>query len=243
MEQVARATLPGVELVLVDGNRLLDATGVDGVVGDALELTPQVAAGELVVRRTLSEDRKAYWLHANDESLARDLDAWLLAHERDGSLAALRAQHLGPQAASVLAPATAWAVDVLGRRLMLMPSVGLAKRDVGLPIEDAGREAQVIERAPEAVRPLARAEIEAAKAVQDAGTSTDVLRAPLADLRLAIDRVDDSVAGAIAAAAPIADDADAMLAQLRRDAPVPGATDAVLRPLVDALRGLPPVQR
>jgi hypothetical protein len=208
-----------------------------------VEARPLLADGEFAVLRTLADDRKAPWMRADDESLERDLDGWLLERERDGTLPALRAQWLGPDTGPSVSPAASWVVDLLGRRLLLMPAVGFSKRAAGLPIEDPEREAKVIERAPEPVRPLARAEIEAAKAVQSAppppGTPDEMLPA----LRAAIDRLDATIAGALVAAAPVQDPADALLAQLRDDADVPGATDAVLVPLVEALRALPPPPR
>jgi cyclohexadienyl dehydratase len=247
LERVAAATLPGVTLVPVDDNRALfaplDDGRADAVVADALEAAPRLAVGGLVVARTLSHDRKAYWMRGDDESLERDLDAWLLERERDGTLPALRARFLGPDAGPRLAPATSWVVDLLGRRLLLMPAIGLAKRASGLPIEDKPREQQVIDRAPEAVRALARAEIEAAKAVQTPPPPPGTPDEQLTALRAAIDRLDGTIAGALAAATPIRDPRDAVLAQLHEDAPLPGATDAVLAPLADALVALPPPAR
>lgn len=245
LERLARTLLdPEITLVTVDDNRglggALRSGTVDAVVTDGVEARPLLADGDVGVLRVLAHDRKAPWMRADDESLERDLDGWLLEHERDGTLPALRAQWLGPETGPPVSPAASWVVDLLARRLMLMPAVGFSKRAAGLPIEDAAREAKVIERAPEPVQALARAEIEAAKAVQLAppppGTPDEMLPA----LRAAIDRLDATIAGALVAAAPVQDPADALLAQLQADADLPGATVPVLTPLVEALRALPP---
>ncbi len=247
LERVARASLPDVELVVVDDNRLRDALaggGVDGVVTDALELRT-LAGSDLVAIRTLSDDRKAYFLRPDEGPLADDLDAWLAARERDGRLADLRARWLGDGSPSPQPPAVARVVDLVGRRLMLMPAVAAAKRVAGLPIVDAGRE-RVVETAavtrataagldPEPYRALVRAQIGAARAVQAAGGAG----APVASLeaiRPAIDRIDAALLPALAEAIPIVTPADVLTAAIRRDAAVPGLSETVARALADALR-------
>jgi len=246
LQRLAAERLPGVTLMPVDDNRALLARVLggeaDGAVTDALEAAAPLSSGQLVVVETLAHDRKAYWLAPASGALQADLDAWLLARERDGVLPALRARHLGTDAGPPLDASASWAVDLLGRRLLLMPGIGAAKRAAGLPLEDAAREENVIERAPQAVRALARAEITAAKAVQAAAPPEAAGAGPVVPLstwRAAIDRVDETLATALAAAAPVQVPAEALAAQLRLDAAVPGADDGVLRPLVDALASVP----
>ncbi|MGH7804519.1 MAG: chorismate mutase, partial [Candidatus Binatia bacterium] len=91
-------------------------------------------------------------------------------------------------------------VDLVGRRLALMPAVAVAKRARGLPTEDATQEARVLERigqaAPEAV-PFFATQIALAKRVQDrAGDAATVLDLER-DLRPAIERLDRRILGAL----------------------------------------------
>jgi uncharacterized protein (DUF427 family)/chorismate mutase len=251
LERVARGTLRDVELMPVDDNRLdelLASGAVDGVVTDALELRT-LSARDLEVVRTLADDRKAYFLRASAGPLADDLDAWLAARERDGWLGALRRRILGNSTPSPPPPSVARVIDLLARRLMLMPWVAGAKRVAGLPLVDPEREAVVEARAvgraaraglaPEPYRTLVRAQIAAARAVQEAADAATPV-APLETLRSAIDRVDEALLPALVDALPITTPADVIGAAIRRDAAVPGLADRVVRPLADALRGLAP---
>ncbi|HEY8516745.1 MAG TPA: transporter substrate-binding domain-containing protein [Candidatus Binatia bacterium] len=191
LERVARATLPGATLVLLDDNRSLApvlASGeVDAVVTDTLELQSFAAPGapQPRVARVLTYDRKAYWVAPHATELADDLDQWLAAREADGTLASLRARYGVESAdapASALDPATARVVDLVARRLLLMPEVAAAKRVASLPIDVPSREQQVYARArDEAARvglaaepyvALVREEVEVAKVVQRATLAT-----------------------------------------------------------------------
>lgn len=249
LERVARRTLPkDVTLVPVDDNLslpvLLREGSADGVVTDTAEAGPLLAADDVDVT-VLSRDRKAYWLPVASAELAADMDRWLLVRERDGWLPALRARDMPGQRPSPLPPATAWVTDLLGRRLLLMPAVAAAKRRAGMPVDDPGREAVVEERArvraqdaglaAEPYLRLVRAQMEAAKAVQRAEQPRDTPEASLADLRGAIDRADDAIATALRAAVPITTSRADLLAALRENADVPGANDAALGPIADAL--------
>jgi cyclohexadienyl dehydratase len=253
LERVARASLPEVELVPVDRNRLaalLASGAVDAVVTDALELR-RLGAPDLIVVRTLSDDRKAYFLRADSGVLAADLDAWLAARERDGWLPALRARVLGDGTPLPPPAAVARVVDLVARRLMVMPAVARAKRLAGLPIVDPGREAEVEARAvaraaeaglaPEPYRGLVRAQIAAARAVQRATPPDDAAPVPLATVRAAIDRVDEDLLSALGDALPITTPADEIVTAIRRGAAVPGLTDdATVRAIADSLRRLIP---
>jgi cyclohexadienyl dehydratase len=253
LERVARAAFPEARLVLVDDNRLAEAlaAGVaDGVVTDSLEL-PALAIPDLAVVRTLSDDRKAYFLRADAGALAADLDAWLALRERDGWLPALRRHVLGPGSDPSPQPAAvARLTDLIGRRLMLMPAVASAKRAAGLPVLDARREAEVeasaVARAedagiePEPYRALARAQIAAARAVQEHVRPAPPT-APLAAIRAAIDRIDAALLPALIDALPVTTPPDVLVAAIRRDAGLAALSTAAARPIAEALRALAPV--
>jgi len=134
-----------------------------------------------------TRDRKALLVASTQPELARDLDAWLLAAERDGRMAKLRTTALGdPPADSFPRPALSALLAAIHERLVLMPLVAESKRDSGAAVEVPEREARVVdaalagvrsaereagvaapERLPEAaVRGLFRAQIAAAKSIQ-----------------------------------------------------------------------------
>jgi len=220
LERVARATLGddgGVELILTDDNEqllaMVGAGEVDGAVTDRLELR-STGGDELAVVRVLSSDQKAYWTPPANAALATDLDAWLAAREADGTLAALRARWLGAPPADALPAPVARVVDLVGRRLLLMPLVAEVKQADGKPIDDPERERAVEARAaataatlclaPAPYAAFVRAQIEAAKAVQRATPVEDVPPAfTLDELRAAIDRIDAGLGRALQAAVPI----------------------------------------
>jgi cyclohexadienyl dehydratase len=256
LERLARARLPGVQLELVDDNRrlrsLLDSNEVEGIVTDTLELralAPDLDAAGLAVVATLSDDRKAYFLPADAAPLAGDLDAWITSRERDGWLPALRMRLLGDGTPEPRPAAVARVTDLLARRLMLMPAVAAAKRASGLAVVDPAREAEVESRAvaraasaglsPEPYRALVRAQIKAARAVQDAtpGRSSTV---SLTTVRAAIDRVDETLLPALVDAVPITTPGSVLVGAIRREASVPGLSDDVMGPVADALRSLAP---
>jgi cyclohexadienyl dehydratase len=171
LERVARRLFPAARLVPLAPNpavrEALVAGEVDAAVSDTLE-APHWLAGTSGLRALgpFTRDWKAWWLPADAAARARDLDAWLLAREADGTLAALRVRHL-PGATS----ATATALDALAaaveERLALMPLVAEAKRASGTPVRVPAQEAAVIAAAPEPARPLFAALIEAAREVQE----------------------------------------------------------------------------
>jgi cyclohexadienyl dehydratase len=254
LERLARARLPGIRLELVDDNRrlraLLDSGAVGGIVTDTLELraiAPDLAAAGLVVAATLSDDRKAYFLPADAAALAGDLDAWLAARERHGWLPALRTRLLGDGTPEPRPAAVARVTDLLARRLMLMPSVAAAKRASGLVVIDPAREAEVEARAvaraaaaglaPEPYRALVRAQIAAARAVQNAASAASPV-ATLVELRAAIDRIDDGLLAALLDAVPVTTPVDVLGEAIRRDADLPGLSDEIVRPVARALRSL-----
>lgn len=269
LERVARARLTGATIETVDDNRslprLLSSGAVDAVVTDTLEIATFAEGGEDPgrVAVVLSEDRKAWWVAPGNDGLADDLDSWLAAGSADGTLNALRARYLGAAAAADrgLPAAPERVVDLVARRLLLMPEVAAAKAAAGMPIEVPAREAEVLERARDAatsaglaVAPyvaFVRTQMEVAKVVQGAALrgrgpaggapeGAAAARARLdGRLRPAIDRLDAQIRAALAAQAPLAGTPDALAAALRADAPVPGLDARYARRLADALLAVP----
>lgn len=270
LEQIARARLTAATIVTVDDNRrlpeLLRSREVDAIVTDSVEAATFDPGAFTVVAR-LTHDRKAYWVAPGRAALAEDLDGWLLDRERDGTLPRLRAVALRVQDGPSLTPEVERVVDLAARRLLLMPLVAAAKRAAGLPIVDATREGAVVERMAEraaaagldadAARRLARAEIAAARAVQEATPPSPGDPPSLAALRSGIDALDAALvralvgarasgnpaAVAVAVAASARLGGPALAAALREDAEVPGFDDghanAIGGALLDLLRSRP----
>ena len=265
LERVARARLSGATIVAVDDNRSLPALlrerKVDAVVTDTLEAATY-DHGAFMIAARLARDRKAYWVAPGATALADDLDAWLLERERDGTMSRLRAAYLHNTDASALPPEIARVVDLTARRLLLMPQVAAAKHAAGLPLVDPAREAEVVAHAAErataagldaeAARNLARAQIAAARAVQEAAAADDARGASdevpaLATLRASIDSLDSalvralrSARGTLATAAPADAQQPAFSVALRADADLPGFDEphagAIAAALVEILR-------
>ncbi|MEM7409749.1 MAG: transporter substrate-binding domain-containing protein [Myxococcota bacterium] len=188
LERVARARFPRAHLVAVPDNHavlpLLQEERVHAVVTDSVEATHWKAAVGVPVRQLgpLSADRKAWWVHPARAELVRELDAWLLAREADGTLARLRQEWLGSEAAATADPLGAL-LGAIDERLTLMPLVGVVKRRDGVALEVPEREVYVIDRAiadleaaaereekeapaTPALHALFQAQIDAAKRVQ-----------------------------------------------------------------------------
>ena len=239
LERVARARFLRASVVAIESNAgVIEAlaasargsagTGaarvpVDAVVTDTLEAPKWRARvpGSRVLG-PFSRDRKAWLVRSGAPELARELDAWLLARERDGSLVAARRRHLGDEndaSTALVLPALLAALD---ERLALMPAVAEAKRASGAAIEDRAREERVLEaglaasdaecrartetasidcdRLRAGVRALLRASIEAAKAIQrralaSAPPASATTGAPaLSEIRPALLRIGDRIA-------------------------------------------------
>jgi len=103
-----------------------------------------------------SRDRKAYLVRADRPDLARDLDAWLLAREANGTLDELREEHLGSGAAKEIATPLRALLAAMDERLDLMPFVARAKRERGLPVRDPEQEERVLAAATKAARDAAQ---------------------------------------------------------------------------------------
>lgn len=186
LEAVARRRFPRARIEAVPDNGAvlgrLDRADVQAVITDSLEAPLwRAKRPELRALGPLTRDRKAAWLPIGAEQRVARLDRWLIGFERSGGLAALRARHGLPPAATA-APVAALLAR-LDERLSLMPEVARAKRRLGRPVEDRAREERVIAAALEtvrgeaarrgvdpldvdAVRRLYVAQIEAAKQIQ-----------------------------------------------------------------------------
>jgi chorismate mutase-like protein len=175
LETWARANFGEAEIVPFDDNRSLPdrlARGeIDALVTDSFEL-PEFRRPGFEARCEPRAQRKVYWVaprHA--ELLGPRIDAWLA--EREPALRALRERWLG--GASPRSEAD-HLVDLLARRLALMPHVAAWKHAHQRPIEDLARERAVLERAarvarqagldPAWLRRVFAVQIELAKAVQ-----------------------------------------------------------------------------
>lgn len=155
LERVARRRFPSASLVPMPENdavrRALSAGDVDALVTDTLEAPHWQASLPGVTRLgPFTRDRKAYLWRNGAEREARDLDAWLLAREADGTLAALRARHFAVPGPATATPDAAL-LAAMGERLALMPSVAEAKRGRGGGVRDVPREARVLDAALAAV--------------------------------------------------------------------------------------------
>ncbi len=232
LERVARARFGAAQVIAAPSNdavmELFLSLGLDAAISDSREAPLWLArASGLRVLGPFTSDRKAYLLAAHATPLAAALDAWLLARGADGRLAAIRARHRDPSsepAGAEIATPLPSVLAAIDERLALMPLVAEAKRASGGPIEVPEREARVLDAAvdavraaaqrtqsaarpgsapaPEAVRALFRAQIEAAKSIQRrvlAGPPAAAEAAPDLDtaLRPALIRIGDRIAAGI----------------------------------------------
>jgi cyclohexadienyl dehydratase len=249
LERVARARVRDAELVTVDDNRTLlaelTAGRVDGIVTDTIEARSLLDDPGYRTVAVLSDDRKAYWIAPASARMSQGLDDWLVRRELDGTLPAMRAQWLGPSSNPALPPQVDRIIDLIARRLMLMPMVAAAKRPANLPIEDAKRERDVEAAAAAAAGragldvdtyvAFVRAEVAAAKEVQRA-TPPDVQpTATLLQLRDAITAIDAAMPWALHRAGVIGTPPARLREALSRDARLPGVDDALIKALTTAL--------
>jgi len=220
LERVARRLFPGATLRPLSPNaavrEALLSGAADAAVSDTLE-APSWLAGTSGLRMLgpFTRDWKACWLPAAASERARDLDAFLLAREADGSLAALRARYLPESARAPSATALVALGAAIEERLSLMPLVAEAKRAAGTPIRVRAQERAVLDAALASVReaavrdalvPLSDAAvreffvalIEAAREVQEAtplGPAPDTAQQQLEQvLRPALARISERIA-------------------------------------------------
>jgi cyclohexadienyl dehydratase len=190
LERVTRARFPQAQILAIDDNRAvlntLAGDRADAVITDTLEAPGwrELAPGTTQLG-PFTRDTKAYLLEKNQNKLAADLNGWLLDREADQTLDSLRRQGLGQSMSPPPASALQALLAAIDERLALMPEVAESKRGSGRPVEDRSREEIVIERAvtaadnaslptdsrafdETALRALFRAQIEAAKDIQNA---------------------------------------------------------------------------
>lgn len=146
---VALADNEAVRMALLD-------RAFDAVVTDNFEAQNWAApARHVVALGPLSDDRKAFFLPADHGDLAAELDRWLMAKEKDGTLAKLRREYFHADGNESEDTATAEPLQALAEavveRLALMPFVYDAKKRAGLPVEDSAREQEVLAAAQRAV--------------------------------------------------------------------------------------------
>jgi cyclohexadienyl dehydratase len=204
LERVSRARFRRAAVIAIPENAAvrgaLLAGEVDAVVTDTLEAAIWLEGSESVVQLgPFTRDLKAYLVHPDRGELSADLDAWLVARESDGTLAALRRRYLGHGGSPRTAEPVSALLAAVGERLDLMPLVAEAKRATGVPVSVPEREARVIDAALEAAREAARdahltplsdrtvraffeAQIAAAREIQRATLAGPAGEAPTADL-------------------------------------------------------------
>lgn len=212
LEPWARRRFPGAAILAVGDNaslaERLSRGEVEALVTDSFE-APQVAPPGATVRCEPRRDRKVYWLSPSVAAdLAPRLDAWLAQNEP--RLRQLRARWFGESAPR---DELDHLVDLLARRLEMMPSVAAWKRAHGEAIEDPAREARVIARARDdaaaaglaaaGAEALARTEIELAKAVQRRASGEGAIFDLENQVRPALSRLDTRIVRALGALAPI----------------------------------------
>lgn len=142
--RATRVSIPDNASVL---NALID-DAVQAVVTDSAEAPIWRAEHpDLIQLGPLTRDRKALLVNRRRPELAADFDNWLLERERDGSLAALRSEHLGEGPWLNVASPFPALIAAIDERLSLMPTIALVKRASGVPLEVPEREDVVIEAA------------------------------------------------------------------------------------------------
>lgn len=180
LEQWTRGHFPNHPIHTVTDNNslpeLLASGQVDLIITDSSE-AQHFMRPNFVRHCHPPRNRKVYWVTtAAPPQLAANVDHWLATHE--ATLSALR--HTWLKQSRPWTP-TQHLIDLLGRRLALMPAVAASKRTTGTPIADPAREQVVISQALEAseqvglnkdsVRALFTLQIQLAKAIQKRGPS------------------------------------------------------------------------
>jgi cyclohexadienyl dehydratase len=188
LERVARGLLKAADIRAIADNDAVRAAFARGAADAAMTNTfeaPRWGSGTAGVEQLgpLTQDVTAIWLRADRGDVADRLDAWLLDEEESGRLAALRGRWLGAGAGPRAAAPVSALLAAMAERLCLMPFVAAAKLRTGKAVEDVAQEERVIAASANAVTKAAsdrgvapppreaidaffRAQIEAAKAVQ-----------------------------------------------------------------------------
>ncbi len=273
LERAARRLFPGAELRPLSPNAAVREAllrgDVDAAVSDTLEAPGWLAGTSgLRVLGPYTRDWKAYWLPAGAGERARDLDAWLLAREADGTLAALRARELPDGAREATATPLVALGAAIEERLALMPLVAEAKRASAAPVRAPAQEQAVLAAAvasvreaaasdgaappsDAAVRELFAALIDAASAIQEQTLADTPGLGPPADapglgppadldgvLRPALARVSERIAWLLVRLPAPLDEGEVKEALARIEQP--GLTDAARERVAQALLALRP---
>jgi cyclohexadienyl dehydratase len=263
LERVSRARFSRAAVVAIPDNaavrEALLSGEVDAVVTDTVEAPIWLEGSQGAVQLgPFTRDLKAHLVHPERGDLAADLDAWLMARESDGTLAALRQRYLGHDDSPLTAEPVSALLTAMGERLDLMPLVAEAKRATGIPVAVPEREARVIEAALEANRLAARdaqqtpvsdqrvraffeAQFAAAKEIQRATLAGPAREAPTADLdnalRPALSRLGDRIAFLLQRL-PAQVDRRSLEDCARQRLRTPGLSDAARDALVGAILAL-----
>jgi cyclohexadienyl dehydratase len=158
LEKAAREHFPRATLrAIPDNHAVMEALrdgSADAVITDTREAPHWRARMDgLRVVGPFTRDRKALLVRAELPELARDLDDWLLARERDGRMSAWRARHLGDTQESASGrPVLSALLAAMAERLALMPLVAEAKRETGSAVDVPEREVRVLDAALAGVR-------------------------------------------------------------------------------------------
>lgn len=188
LERVARHHFPKANVIATSSNLLVMPEFLEGRADAAITDLHEVRAWRgthpgLAVVGPFTRDYKAYWIQPRRDNLARELDLWLIARERDGTLGRFREHYFGEGNWERTALPTAALAAAVAERRSLMPLVAEAKRHSGAAVEDLEREAVVLDAgvrsvqraaaalgveapAEDKVREFFQSEIDAAKRIQ-----------------------------------------------------------------------------
>lgn len=151
LERFARRRFDAAQVLAVDDNETLPDLLAEGkagaVVTDSFELSHFYRPGWRAACEP-ARDRKVYWIGpSRAATLGPRVDRWI--EDNESLLRQLRRRWLGSESGR---DAKAHIIDLLARRLAMMPAVARFKRAHDLPIEDAGREARVLHAAERRAR-------------------------------------------------------------------------------------------
>jgi len=212
LERFARAKFPDARIDAVDANQTLPARlasgEVEAIVTDSFELGAFARVGD-PTHCEPARDRKVWWVTpARAAELGPVLDP--LVRQREPELAKLREKWFGSAQRQDEADRL---VDLIARRLALMPAVGAWKRAHARPVEDTPQEARVLESVrqraidlgldPAALRALFALEIELSKRIQVRAANGDAELDLETQLRPALAELSDRQIESLALAAPV----------------------------------------
>jgi len=206
LERWARTAFEGAEILALDDNTSLPARlaagEVDAIVTDSFELASFLRPGD-PHRCEPPRDRKVYWIGPQRPELRAAIDAFLV--EEEPWIQRERARWFGAPSGWT---ALDHVIDLIARRLALMPGLGTWKRAHGMAVSDPAREARVLEAVeaaarargldPLAVRALFELQIELARGLQERPAG-DARPLPLPAARALIGELGSEIVAGIAA--------------------------------------------